>query len=327
MNNISKLLLLLTFITGFYNTVISQNIIENYEPKRNDSIRVGIGEKDFMPLIQKGYTLMLPESKAVEGVLIFLEDSGYDDKNKNAKQLYNLASTNNFAVLSVSSEIPFDFYFSEDSMLSTHNSIRNVFSKYDLPNDNIFFLGTSLVGHRALKYIEYMKRSKFEFQLHIKGLILCNLTLDWTRKWYQHQRDIRINQIDLWEPKFMNYMLETHLNGTPKTVPENYHNFSSYSYFDKSNRNIVYYKDYAVRAYIQPDITYRLKKYLRTLYENNATDIVGFLAELKIIGNKTSELIILPTPDETDQNRNSQAVWDKVDKNEMMEWIKMNINE
>jgi len=274
-----------------------------------------------LPLIQKGYTLMLPEGKPIKGVLIFLEDSGYDEKNNNAKQLYRQASENDFAVLSVSTEVPFDFYFTKSSMLSTHKIIREVFANNHLPNENIFFLGASLTGHRAMRYIQFMKEGNYEFQLNIEGIVICNFTLDWTRKWHQHQRDIRINRINLWEPRFMNYMLETYLNGTPKTTPERYHNFSPYSYFDAQNENVELYKSYAVRAYIEPAIKYRLKKYLRTLYENNSTDIVGFLAELELVGNENTELIVLQPKNNPLQKKNVQTTWDSINKDELMNWI------
>ncbi|MBC2843721.1 hypothetical protein [Winogradskyella flava] len=322
MNKCLRKLSLLILLTGLCNISFAQNIIQEYAPVKNDSIRIGKGDNDFLPFIQSGYTLMLPEDKTIKGVLIFLEDSGYDKMNSSAKEMYTQASEIGFAVLSVSTEIPFDFYFSEVSMLTAHNLIHEAFSYHKLPNDNIFFLGASLVGHRAMRYIQFMKEREDAFQLNIKGIVMCNFTLDWTRKWYQHERDIRINRINLWEPKFINYMLETHLNGTPKTVPEHYHNFSSYSYFDENNDNIKLYKDYAVRAYIEPAIKYRLKKYFRTLYENNSTDIVGFLAELELAGNENTELIVLQPEDKSSRNKNTQTTWSTIDKDELMDWIK-----
>ena len=137
-------------------------MVEHYEPVKNDSLRVGIGENDFLPYIQKGYTLMLPENKQIKGVLIFLEDSKYDQKNRSSKQMYTQASEKGFAVLSVSTEIPLDFYFSKSSMLFTHKLIQKVFHQHHIPNDNIFFLGTSLVGHRAMRYIKFMKERNLE---------------------------------------------------------------------------------------------------------------------------------------------------------------------
>lgn len=314
--------LFLLFLTVFSTKSFSQKIVEYYEPAKNDSLRVGIGENDFLPFIQKGYTLMFPENKEIKGVLIFLEDSKNDKKNWSSKQMYTQASEKGFAVLSVSTEIPLDFYFSNASMISTHKLIREIFDKYNLPNDNIFFLGASLVGHRAMRYIKFMKEGDFKFQLKIKGIVVCNFTMDFTRKWYQHKRDLRINIIDLWEPKFINYLLETNLEGTPKTNPENYHNFSSYSYSDEKNENIKIYKDYGVRAYIEPAIEYKLTKQLRTLYENNSTDIVGFLAELKIAGNENTELIVLQPEDNPSQKKSTQATWDSINKDELMDWIK-----
>jgi hypothetical protein len=324
MNRVFNLFLLLIVITSCHSKIVSQNIIESYEPKRNDSIRVGTGEKDFLPLIEKGYTLMLPE-KEIKGVLIFLEDSKYDERNKSAKQIYNQAFAKNLAVLSVSTEIPLDFYFCKTSILDTHHQIREIFDKHKLPNKNIFFLGASLVGHRAMKYIEFVKKNDFDFQLNIKGIVICNFTMDWTRKWHQHKRDIRINRINLGEPKFINYMLETHLNGTPETNAESYHNFSSYSYFDTENRNIKYFKNLSVRAYIEPAIKHKLKNQIRTLYENNATDMVGFLAELELIGNKNTELIVLQPEDNSAKNKSSQATWNKIDKEDLIEWIQRKV--
>lgn len=313
--------LFLFFLTIFSVESFSQEIVEYYEPVKNDSLRVGIEENDFFPFIQKGYTLMLPENKKPKGVLIFLEDSKYDKKNFSSKQMYSQASENSFAVLSVSTEIPLDFYFSESSMNSTHHLIQEIFNKYHLPNENIFFLGASLVGHRAMRYIKFMKESGFKFQLKIKGIVACNFTMDFTRKWYQHKRDIRMNRIDLWEPKFINYLLETYLEGTPETNPENYYNFSSYSYSDEKNENVKIYKDYGVRAYIEPAIAYKLTKQLRTLYENNSTDIVGFLAELILAGNENTELIVLHPEDNPSSKKNTQSTWDAINKDELMDWI------
>lgn len=299
----------------------AQKTLEFYEPAKNDSIRIGKGTKDFMPYIQSGYTLMLPETKAIKGVLIFLEDSGIDKRNTNAKSLYSQAENKGFAVLSVSTEIPLDFFFLETSMQSAHSLIQKAFTKHKLPNQNVFFLGGSLVGHRAMRYIQYTKETKQKFQLNIQGLVISNFTLDWTRKWYQHDRELRIKRNNLWEPRFMNFMVETHLKGTPKTVSEDYHNFSAYSYFDPEKRNIKWYKEYAVRGYIEPAIKYRLTKKIQSLYENSSTDIVGFLAELQLAGNKKTDLVVIHPKDNPSEKKTASGTWKAIDKNELMTWI------
>lgn len=321
MNKTSTIILLCFLIIGFTNQSIAQNIVEEYEKKKNETIRIGVGEKDVLPFIQKGYTLMLPENKNIKGVLIFLEDSGYDKKNKNSKQIYTQASENSFAVLSVSTEIPFDFYFSKSSAHSSHKLIKQVFKKYNLPNKNIFFIGIGLSGHRAMKYIEFMKEDNYKFQLNIKGVVVCNSVLDWVSEWYKFDREKRNKRNNLWEPTFVNYMLETHLEGTPKTNIESYYDFSTYSYFDEKNENIKFYTDYAVRAYIEPAIKYWLKKHLKTMYDNNSPDMVGLLAELELAGNTNTELIVLQPEDNKSEKKNPDSTWNAIDKGELMNWV------
>ncbi|MBV6653186.1 MAG: hypothetical protein KI786_05490 [Mameliella sp.] len=321
MDYLTRKLPFLILLFAFCSTSMAQSVIETYQPAKNDSIRIGTGEQDYMPFIQKGYTIMLPESKAVKGVIILFEDSRFDQKNRNAKQLYDHAAEKGFALLSVSTEIPLDFFFSEASMLSAHHLVHEAFITHRLPNKNVFFTGASLVGHRAMQYIKFLKEGKHEFQPRIAGIVLCHFTLDWTRKWHQHKREIRINRNDLWEAKFINYMLETNLNGTPYTAPEYYHDFSPYSYSDDENRNIKFYTDYAVRAYANPAIKYRFSRQLKTMYENNTTDVLGFLAELELAGNERTDLIVLPAEDDPKQKKNAQTTWNSIDKGELVEWI------
>lgn len=315
-----KLLLLYSLITCSHIS-FSQKMIASYQSAKNDSLRIGTGQKDYLPYIQSGYTLMLPEDKSINGTLIFLEDSGYDKMNKYSKQLYKEASKNGFAVLSVSTELPFDFYFSKSSSQLANKIIEKTFTKHNLPNKNIFFLGTGLVGHRAMRFIKTTKEEKYDFQLNIKGIVICNFTMDWTRKWYQHKREFRIKRNNLWEPKFINYMLETHLKGTPQTNPKSYIDFSAYSYGDNANKNILIYKNYAVLAYIEPAIKYGLEEHLKTLYENNATDMVGFLAELNLADNKNTKLIVLQPHDNPSSKKNPETTWNAINKKELLSWL------
>ena len=322
MKRIFKVLFSIIMISSWSNELFSQSILEKYEQKKNDSIRIGLGEKDFLPFIQKGYTLMLPKNEDIKGVLIFFEDSGYDKKNKISKQIYNEASKNGFATLSVSSDIPFDFYFSKSSALSSHQIINQVFKEYNLPNKNIFFIGVALSGHRAMKHIEFMKEDNYPFQLNIKGIVICNTKLDWAMEWYKYDREKRNKRNDLWEPTFANYMLETHLNGTPKTNAESYYDFSTYSYFDEKNEKIKFYTNYSIRAYIEPAIKYWLKRHLKTMYDNNSPDAVGLLAELELAGNQKTELVVFESNDGKTQKKNSDTIWERINKKELMLWIK-----
>ncbi|AOW18931.1 hypothetical protein LPB03_16385 [Polaribacter vadi] len=57
------------------------------------------------------------------------------------------------------------------------------------------------------------------------------------------------------------------------------------------------------------------------MYENNSTDMVGFLAEFELAGNKNTELIVLGPEDNPSSNKSTQATWDAIHKDELMDWI------
>ena len=292
----------------------AQTLIQKYAPLEDKQLQIGTGSDDVLPYIQSGYTLMLPETQNVEGVLIFMEDSGFDQKNKNSKQVYELAAKEGFAVLSVSTAIPFDFYFTDESAKQAHQLITEAFKAHQLPNKNIFFIGIGIGGHRALKHIQYMKEGNYAFQLQVEGVVICNTILDYVRKWNQYTREIRIARNDLWEAKFVVFMLETYLQGTPQTNPQRYYDFSPYSYFGSDNSNIQFYKDYAVRAYVEPAIEYWYVNRLKTMYENNTPDMIGFLAELDLAGNKKTDLVVLQPEDNPSERKNPDTTWDSIDK-------------
>lgn len=323
MNKSIQVLFLLIMISGFVNNSFAQKIIEEYAPKKTDSLSIGTGEKDFLPYIEKGYTLSMPEKTKITGTLIFLEGSGFDKKNKSAKLIYEQANTNGFAVLSVSTEIPLDFYFTDQSGDEAHQIIEKAFKKHKLPNRNIFLLGVGLSGHRAMKYVQFIKKTNPEFKPEIIGMVICDAALDWVRQYNEGARDIRINynKGSVWEGTFSTYLLKEHLKGTPKTNIERYLDFSSYSYFDEKNRHIQYYKDLAVRTYMQIAIQYWLEEKRKTPFDNNGPDMVGLIAALKLAGNNTSELVIIYPEDSRSEKKNVDGTWISVDKKELMKWI------
>jgi len=286
-------------------------------------IRIGKGEKDFFKYIQKGYTLSIPKETKINGILIFLEGSGFDEKNKSAKLIYQQANKNGFAVLSVSTEIPLDFYFTDNSSQIAHAIIEKTFKKYNLPNNKVFLIGTGMSGHRAMKYVEYIEKINPEFKLNLIGMVISDSALDWVRQFNEGARDIRINYNEgsIWEGTFATYLLKKHLKGTPQTNIENYLNFSSYSYSDEKSRHIKYYKNLAVRTYMQEAIQYWLEKKRKTPFDNNGPDMVGLIAELKLAGNDNCELKIIYPKDSKSEKKNVEGTWISVDKEELMKWI------
>ena len=163
-----KNLLAILFLFILARQASGQRIIERYIVQK-DSLRIGYDKNDFLPYNDKGYTLVLPDSiNNIDGVLISFEDRKFDLQGSSTQQIYHEAVAKQFAVLYVSTGVPFDLFFSTKSLVNADTAIKNVFTKYNLPNKNIFFLGVNLSGHRALKYVEFCKQNKSNFNPDIK---------------------------------------------------------------------------------------------------------------------------------------------------------------
>ena len=180
-----------------------------------------------------------------------------------------------------------------------------------------------LSGHRALKYVEYIKKTQPEFSLNISGLVICDAPLDWVRQYNEGKRDRRINFDEgaVWEGTFSNYILEKKLNGTPKSNLESYLDFSTYSYSDETDSHIKHFQEFPTRAYIEIAIEYWLEKKRKTTIDNNAPDMVGLIAQMKLAGNENAELKIIYPKDSKTEKKNTAATWISVNKDELMEWI------
>ena len=82
-HGIKSILVLLSVLV--LSSAKAQKIIEEYHEAKHDSLRIGKLDTDFLKYIKKGYTLAKPyDVRNISGVIIFLEDSGFDKKNKSA---------------------------------------------------------------------------------------------------------------------------------------------------------------------------------------------------------------------------------------------------
>ncbi|HEV7424311.1 MAG TPA: hypothetical protein VGO21_03925, partial [Candidatus Paceibacterota bacterium] len=234
----------------------AQKIIQeySYEP---DSVRIGKGPKDFLPVSEKGFTLILPEgSQDYLGTVIALEDYRlYGGDTLKYESFSNEASKKGLAFLIIATGVPIDLYFAEKSLIYSDTLMKSVFTKYHLPNKNIFLLGEMNCGHRALKYIEYCKNKKSIFNPPIKGVVLIESAIDWVRQWYEGQKQVRdhLTEGGYFEGNMITYLFNENLKSTPATNISKYTEFSPYSYFDTEMKKPKLYEDLSIRAYTYAD--------------------------------------------------------------------------
>lgn len=302
----------------------AQKMIRNYVSQL-DSLKIGAGERDCLAYGRKGYTLILPDSAPVKGVLISLDEREFESAKMQPQSLMHpQANEKGFAVLYVSTGIPLDLFFNKTSILFVDTLLKSVFTTHKLANKNIIFIGNMTSGHRALKYIEFCKTEKSTFNPDIKGVALSEVALDWVRQWFECQKQVRdhLNDVQLFEGKLITYLFSTHFKNTPVTELEPYFQFSSYSYFDTSMRHIRYFKDIPVRAYSFAPVNYWFSATGKGVYDCNFPDMVGIINELKLAGNKKAELIVFSneTRAKTTEMERQTNTWNLIDKQNLVEW-------
>lgn len=305
----------------------SQRVIDNYAPQHGQ-LRYGPGQNDVFPYGDKGFTLVLPgDGRPVTGTVVDLEDQRVSAANSVGNQEFGSeAMKKGFALLTISTGVPVDWYFSESSMQFVDSVMHDTFVKYQLPNKNIFFLGIMTSGHRALKYIEYCKSGKSGFHPAVTGVILCECAIDWVRMWYEAQKQVRDHATasNFFEGKLIHYLFDQQFKVTPVQDIGKYIDFSPYSYFDLQMKKPALYVGLAVRAYTFADIRYWFSAQGKGIYDSNYPDMSGFVNEQKLAGNKRAELIVFHSNmvDEIQPRmRRQSTTWDLVDKKELVNWM------
>ena len=317
---------LVLFLIGH---VQAQKIYESYT-RVNDSLRYGSGERQVFPCGSKGYTLVLPDGKdEIKGTVLVLNDDRINLQDTSRKQeghIHEQANARGYAALYLSTGIPVDLYFSEQSLQCVDSLLQAVFTQYRLPNKNVFLLGAMVSGHRALKYIEHCKKGASVFRPAIKGVVLSESAIDWVRQWYECQKQVRdhLTETGFFEGNFITYLFAANMHDTPVTNMQKYLDFSPYSYFDTKMEKPRLYKDLAIRAYTYADIRYWFSAQGKGVYDSNYPDMSGFINEQKLVGNTKASLVVFSSertsPLQNDMRRQA-STWDLVDKNELLSWI------
>jgi hypothetical protein len=302
----------------------AQNIYQEYTLSR-DTVHYGPGSADVFPPASKGYTLLLPDGgKEPAGIVLMLEDD--KPRLSDTSDIHQPANARGLATLYISTGIPIDLYFSERSLVYTDSLTKEVFSKYHLPNRNIFLVGAMVSGHRALKYIEYCKKGRSRFNPSIKGVVLCESAIDWVRQWYECQKQVRDNtsRTGSFEGNFITWLFAQQLKATPATDLQKFIDFSPYSYFDTKMEKPVLYKDLAIRAYTYADIRYWFSAQGKGIYDSNYPDMSGFINEQVLVGNHNASLIVYSsslTEPLLGNMRKQSLTWNLIDKKELVDWM------
>ena len=300
-----------------------QRITSAYEPIA-DSLHVGAG--NYLPHFDRGYTVMLPDSGTATGLLLAIEDRPPDLETADPGSLIHPAAlAAGLGVLYLSTGVPVDLFLDTTSLEYVHRTLREVAQAHGLEARPVFLFGSMVAGHRALKYVEFVRRGDKPWRPDLRGAILSESPLDWVRMWFEGVKQFRdaLTPVKTFEGQLIRTLFADAWGVTPVEDPERFAEFSPYSYFTEEVDNRLLFNDLFIRAYTYAPLNHWSTMNGNNVYDCNFPDMVGLINEQHLIGNRRAELVVY-TPGETKSSHEMQKqadTWLRVDKQELVDWV------
>lgn len=270
--------------------------------------------------INSGYTLWLPENQTAKGLVVFLH-ARRDTLNSN--ELIDCALEKGLGVLYATTDNQLEFFFEAEKMAEIEGYLQEILSNYSIPKDNLLFCGMSLAGTRALKLPIFAQTSASKHQITPKAIVVCDAPLDMVRFHKEASKAAKLNfqASAANEGKWVSAYLESNLDGTPKDNLTAYINYSPYCYSANGGKNLLSFKNIAIRAYSEPDVDWWMETRRKDYYGMNVIDLAAMINELNILGNKQAELILTQNKGYHPDGKRHPHSWNIVDEEEIIEWF------
>ena len=272
-----------------------------------------------IPKVNSGYTLWLPNEDNAKGMLVFFH--GRRD-TLSSDFIIDTALKNQLAVMYLSTENQVEFFFEKKKLQFVEEQIKEVCTRFGIPENTLLFCGMSLAGTRAIKQGLFYADTMSNYHIKPRAIAVCDAPLDMIRF---HKEAVKSGQIafhplaaneGIWTSKY----LEKNLNGLPKESILAYLDYSPYSYIGGA-KNLAPLRNTAIRAYTEPDINWWIETRRKDFYAMNAIDMAAMINELKIMGNMNAELIITHEKGFQVDGKRHPHSWSIVDEAELINWF------
>jgi hypothetical protein len=303
--------------------IYPQRVIEEYQPPEG-YLRIGPEPERMIAMVEKGFTLILPEVENINGVVVVPASRRLEVKELVKKEgtLENEAVKKNIAVIHILSGNPIDFYFENSVMKDVTRRLQSVLAENDLRGKPVYFTGLSLAGTRSLKLAIFLQRNKEKYWLQPTAVAIVDAPLDMIRFWNSETRAVINNfypdAVD--EGRWVTYLLKENL-GTPKENFNNYVDYSPFVYKAENGGNAKYLRNVPVRAYHEPDVNWWIENRRKDYYSMNSVDLAALINQLKLLHNDQSELITTYQKREGFEEGASPHTDTIVDYAELMDWF------
>ena len=303
----------------------AQNISESYE-QVDGFLRIGPEPERMIPMTERGHTLIVPDGVSkLNGVAVFIDSRRFDSESFDIipGQFEAEALARNVGVMHITTGNPLDFLFGDSAVQDLAARIEKILKENNLANTPIFPAGLSLGGTRALKLAEFLNAESDNYDLPVAAVAIVDSPLDMVRFREAERRaaELGFHPAAEDEGRWVMYLLETNLGGTPDEVPSRYVDYSPFVFSADSGGNAVYLRDIPVRAYHEPDVNWWIENRRKSFYSMNSIDLAALINQLRILGNGRAELVTTHNKRKGYTEGSSPHTWSIVDNAELLSWF------
>ncbi|MEL6655396.1 MAG: hypothetical protein AAFP77_11825 [Bacteroidota bacterium] len=311
-----RLLLLLSSIITLTN-LSAQRVVNIEFPVKGEVV---LTEKITIPKVTPGYTLWLPPTDQIQGLVVFTHPRR---DTINSDFMIDYALANHLAVIYATTDNRLEFFFAEDKMQEIENYLQEVLTEYEIPADNMLYCGMSLEGTRAMRLAMYGASEASQHRLQPKAIAICDAPLDMVRF---HREMVKAKKLAYTpttenEGTWVSGYLEANFGGTPADTLAAYTQYSPYCYLDDDGPNLAAFTQIAIRAYTEPDVQWWMETRGKDYYAMNAIDLAAFVNALHVRGHQKVTLITTRDKGYLPDGSRHPHSWGIVDEKDLIDWF------
>jgi pimeloyl-ACP methyl ester carboxylesterase len=212
--------------------------------------------------------------------------------------------------------------FSEDEVEDLTDRIGAVLTGAGVEGAPVFLAGLSLGGTRALRLAAHLSLNRDTAPFHVAAVAIVDSPLDMARLWDTERRaaELAFHSAAADEGRWVTYLLETHLGGTPENAPARYAEYSPFSHKAPDGGNAAFLRDLPTRAYHEPDVDWWIENRRKSYYDMNSIDLAALINQLRVLGNENAQLVSSHAR-RVGYPGASPHTWSVVDNEELVEWF------
>jgi pimeloyl-ACP methyl ester carboxylesterase len=311
-------------MSGFGQGLSAQQIVEVYEPVEG-VLRIGPEPERAIPMTERGHTLILPDGASVQGVVVFIDARRFRSESFALEPgtVETEALHRDVAVLHITTGNPLDFLFAEPEVDDLARRVGRILDENGLGDAPVFLAGLSLGGTRALRLAEFLRANGDPYGMRVTAVAIVDAPLDMVRLWHAERRaaEVGFHPAAADEGRWVTYLLETHLAGTPSEARSRYVQYSPFVFGEEHGGNARYLRDVALRAYHEPDVDWWIANRAKSYYSMNSLDLAALVNELRLSGNSRAELVTTVGQRRGYAEGASPHTWSIVDNGDLIDWF------